>query len=96
MKLFAKLCVSIGLAIVIYKHILYICQLVVFLKGCGDEYGSIHTQRILLQADEADGRLIGCMSALGFITPLKPRTSDIRGDTYRTQGKAGSFLTEIK
>lgn len=84
-KLFANLCVSSRLAIAIYKNVLYICQLVVFLKGCGDEYGSIHTQTILLQADEADGRLIGCISALGFITPLKPCTSDMRAHKLNTR-----------
>lgn len=75
-----------------YKNILYICQLVVFLKGCGDEYGSIHTQGILLQADDADDRLIRCISMLGFGMPLEPSvycicccTSDIRGDTSNTR-----------
>lgn len=53
-KLFSDLCGST-------ENVLYICQLMVFLKGCGDEYGSIHTQRILLQADVNDG-LIGNMS----------------------------------
>lgn len=50
-KLFSDLCAST-------ENLLYICQLMVVLKGCGDEYGSIHTQRILLQADVND-RLFG-------------------------------------
>ena len=30
-----------------------VCHLVVSLQGCGDEYGSIHTQRVLLQTEDA-------------------------------------------
>lgn len=51
-------CASNELIIIINKNVLYICQLVVFLKGCGDEYGSIHTKKILLQANDVNDRLV--------------------------------------
>lgn len=66
--LFSDLCVSNEGIIIISKNVLYVCQLVVFLKGCGDEYGSIHTKRILLQANDVNHRLDRRMSTLGFST----------------------------
>lgn len=66
--LFSDHCASTELIILINKNVLYICQLVVFLKGCGDEYGSIHTKRILLQADDVNDRLVRRMSTLGIAT----------------------------
>lgn len=66
--LFSDLYASTELIIIINKNVLYICQLVVFLKGCGDEYGSIHTKRILLQADDVNDGLVRRMSTLGIAT----------------------------